>query len=102
MYTQGEREFATICTPITVSEAFELRFDEAYKIIQTPKNFSVSDPVGIDFSAQYEVQGNSIRGTRTLITSQSRHSCTKDQYAMRLKTLEEIAQHLKASILYKQ
>jgi hypothetical protein len=98
-FLSAKREFATICTPISVSEEFELNFDKTYKLIRTPKNFDVKDPTGIEFSAQYVVMGNKLRGLRKLIMTQTHHLCTQEQYTSRLPTLDAIERHLAASVL---
>ena len=102
LYTQGKREFSTVCTPITVNEVFELHFDNAYKNIRAPKNFSIKSPDNIEFSATYELQDNTLKGTRNLTTLQPHHFCTAEQYAKRLPNLEAIAQYLKATVLFEQ
>jgi hypothetical protein len=99
LYTQGNREFPTVCTPIIVNEVFELCFDNAYKITGSPNNFSIENPDGIAFSATYELQGNTLKGTRSFNSLQSQHSCTPEKYARRLPSLAAIEQHLRAKIL---
>ncbi len=100
LYTQGNREFSTVCTPITVNEVFELIFDNAHKIIRVPKNYSFKSLDGIVFSAEYELHGNTLKGKRNFTTLQPRHYCTAEQYATRLPSLQAIAQHLNASVLF--
>lgn len=102
IHTQGKRDFASICTPISVTEDFELRFDSSYSIRRAPKNIDIENPDGISFSARYEIQGNVVKGSRKLVLGQPRHSCSKEQYAARLPTLEAIARHLQSTVLFEK
>lgn len=102
IYTEGTREFATLCTPISVTEVFELHFDKGYKISRIPKNVNLNNPDGISFTAQYELANNTLKGRRTLNLTQPRHVCSKEQYAARLPTLMAIAQHLKGNVFFER
>jgi len=82
--------FRLFASPISCrNESFELNLDKAYKMIRAPKNFrNVNNSDGIRFSAEYELKRNALHGTLKLSKTQPRHSCTIEQYAARLSTLE--------------
>jgi hypothetical protein len=96
------REYAVECTPKTVREEFELRFDPAFKLSHMPKNMALDGEDGVRFTAQYQRQGNTVRGTRTLVLSQKRNVCAPADYAKRKPSFDLISKHLRSNVLYQQ
>ncbi len=105
-YSSDSRRLAYACTPQTVREDFELRFDKAYKILRIPESMSIDHLDGVRFESQYSQvdgpDGTTVKGYRELTQSQRRHSCSPEDYASRLQTFRRITRNLRSDILYEQ
>jgi hypothetical protein len=101
-YYAAMREYALECTPNTVREEFELQFDPAFKLSHVPKNMELNNEDGIHFVSEYKLEGNTLRGTRTMVLSQKRNVCSPTDYAKRKPSFDLITKHLKAKLLYQQ
>lgn len=101
-YTAAKRDFAFLCTPVQLREEFELTLDPAFSILRVPNDLKEMHADGIAFESQYVRTGNRITGWRELTLSHPRQVCSAAEYAARKPSMNLIAQHLRAGILYQQ
>ena len=101
-YATVAREYAIPCTPFTVHEEFELIFDPAFKVARVPSNLELENESGVHFNARYKLEGQTLKGSRTLVTSLEGNICSPEIYAKRKPTFDLITQHLRSSVLYQQ
>lgn len=96
------RVYAQRCMPVSVREEFELQFNPVFQLSRVPENVDLQNEDGVRFTAQYRLDGNTLKGVRTLVLSQPRHVCTPQDYAKRKPTFDQITRHLKSTLLYQQ
>ncbi len=101
-YTPVSRDYAFICTPLFAREEFEVTYDPAFQLSNLPSNFKETHPDGIRFEALYAVEGNTIKGWREYSLTQSKHRCSKEEYASRRAVMGKITLHLNRPMLFQQ
>ena len=99
-YSAASRVYNLPCTPVTLREEFELAFDPAFKLSRIPENLELNHDDGVHFSAEYRLEANTVKGSRTLVMSQAHHVCTPEEYARRKPTFDLITRHLRSNLLY--
>jgi hypothetical protein len=101
-YAAATRTYSRSCTPITRRESFEVIFDPSFKVSKIPKGTTIDGPDGIAFASDYQLNGNSIKGSRTLVLTQPRNICSHQDYVIRKPTLDLITKHVRKIALYQQ
>jgi hypothetical protein len=101
-YAAAARSYSRDCVPITRTESFEVDFDPVFKVSRIPQSAKIDGPDGISFTSDYQLDGNTIRGRRTLVLAQPRNICSPQDYKNRKSTLDRITKHLRKIALYQQ
>jgi len=101
-YSANQRDYATLCTPITVREEFELHLDKAFELMRVPEGLALAHEDGIAFRSAYQRDGQVVKGWREFSAQQPRHVCSPEQYASRKAVMNRIAQHLRSNLLFQQ
>jgi transglutaminase-like putative cysteine protease len=96
------RTYAQRCLPVSVREEFEVQFSPAFALSRVPDPAELHNEDGVRFTAEYRLEGNTLKGVRTLVLSQPRHVCTPQDYARRKPTFDQITRLLKSTLLYQQ
>jgi hypothetical protein len=101
-YTAAKRDYAFACSPISVREEFELKFDPAFELLRIPSDFKESSSDGIEFEAHYTREGNSVKGWREMTLSHKRHVCSPADFEARRSAMNRISKQLRSGILFQQ